>query len=437
MDAMASPKSAVSGDLDATYVATEDEATDVEEDAVEVSIEAAVDGETDVESEAGAVDEGHESETQQTKSEPAEQTVELPPAQDVKEEDASQVEVEVEDEVEDDKKKKENPVATTNKANGKGAKKTDKKKQKKKKGPAQHGLTPAQQQTLKQVTENTSIPVEKRLRSLREAHAEALMQQNGLKTYTSLLENRLELSESELAKTIKLKDRYEALCRELQARNKDIIAKSESANAKQEELRKQSNADFQSALDSLSKKIESNGEMEKINGQLHKALEDASARLKLVEEHHARQLEAKSIELQLSEAKAKQQQQITEGRLKEFQLRAQLQETLLEENKSLKASLESSQSMFGKLHSTVGETDKALKSMRQEMKGLLQNKAKITEENKQLRDRYLTLQETHKTETKRLTAQASKQSAQLDKLKALARSLKEQLDARDQNQAAN
>lgn len=305
----------------------------------------------------------------------------------------------------------------------------------KKKGPAQYSLTPAQRQEIKKLVEDESVPAEKRLKNLREKYAEALMLQNGYETYVKVMEKRLESVENDLTKNVQLKNRLEALCRDLQAHNKKILADSKLATQKQEQLRMQSNAEFQSALDSLSQKIESSGEMERINTQLRKALDDASARLKLIEEHHAKQLEAKGIELQLQSARAAQQHQVMESKLQEYKLRSQLQESLLEENQSLKDSLSSSKSMFDKLYSTVGDTDKALKGMRQEMKGLVQNKAKVMEENRQLRERYATLQETHKTETKRLTAQAATQNAQLDKLKALTRSFKQQLDARDQNQA--
>uniref|UniRef100_A0A7S2R986 Uncharacterized protein n=1 Tax=Mucochytrium quahogii TaxID=96639 RepID=A0A7S2R986_9STRA len=181
----------------------------------------------------------------------------------------------------------------------------------------------------------------------------------------------------------------------------------------------------------ISTKIEAQGEETKVAMELQAKLEAFDERYKIMEEHHQKQLESKGIEIKLVEAKSQHEICLLKTKLEEALQGAKLQVKLMEENETLKKTLNAYQEQFTQVQETMKNSDKVYSDFRKELDLLSKRKKVLEQENKQLVEKYAKLNVQHKSYTKQTTEQMAKQRTQIDKLKCLSRTLKEQLDAAD------
>lgn len=121
-------------------------------------------------------------------------------------------------------------------------------------------------------------------------------------------------AESENNKTRIKKETLESLCRSLQEKNRALLQQvkdiSESSQKENQAIRDK----FTVSLESISKKIEEQAVVQATVGKENDTLRDHLGRVsdmqKLQEEQHARLLKTKDLEVQIAEAKLKQEQEM-------------------------------------------------------------------------------------------------------------------------------
>uniref|UniRef100_A0A7S2R926 Alpha-taxilin n=1 Tax=Mucochytrium quahogii TaxID=96639 RepID=A0A7S2R926_9STRA len=292
-------------------------------------------------------------------------------------------------------------------------------------------LSKQQLQDLKALLEDGTKSTEAKLLLLKEKYMETVQIKNGLDVSVANLTSSLSNEQVELQKTRKVKLTLENLCRELQAQKKKIFADSKRMLELESQQRIAAEKKFQDALADISTKIEAQGEETKVAMELQAKLEAFDERYKIMEEHHQKQLESKGIEIKLVEAKSQHEICLLKTKLEEALQGAKLQVKLMEENETLKKTLNAYQEQFTQVQETMKNSDKVYSDFRKELDLLSKRKKVLEQENKQLVEKYAKLNVQHKSYTKQTTEQMAKQRTQIDKLKCLSRTLKEQLDAAD------
>ena len=218
-------------------------------------------------------------------------------------------------------------------------------------------LSKAEASEVKAVMEDERLAAEEKARAMRDRFVEAAKRANGLEAALAKAAKLAEVKAAEAERAIKMKKTLEKLCRELQDQNQNLLNASRHAAEAEAAQREAANAKFQAAIDEVSRKIEAQSAVEKTSLELQAHLKDMDARVKLSEEHHAKQLEAKEIEIKLVKAKADQQLEVLGQRVKEATVRAQLMDKLSEENKSLHATTAAYKEQFDALSETMKKSE--------------------------------------------------------------------------------
>mmetsp|Transcript_12849 Transcript_12849/g.23819 ORF Transcript_12849/g.23819 Transcript_12849/m.23819 type:complete len:331 (+) Transcript_12849:53-1045(+) len=289
-------------------------------------------------------------------------------------------------------------------------------------------LNKDQAQGIASILDSASLSEVEKSRQLRDRLVEAYKVCNGQQVALGAAAKKAEKHISELEAANRVKSTLEKLCRELREQNKSILAASKKASEAEAAHREATHLKFQGAIDDVSEKIKKQADLERTALELHDKLEKSAKRLELTEEHHAKQLEAKEIEIKLAKAQKDHEVHLLTGQLKEAQLRDDMIGKLVEENKILKQTVQAYKENFEKLTGTMSRSEKMYDSIRGEMTALSKGKATLENENKQLASRLAKLTLKHKTESKESSNTISKQSTQIDKLKSLCRDLKNKLD---------
>ena len=270
---------------------------------------------------------------------------------------------------------------------------------------------------------------------LRSKLSEAWQGANGLEQALGTLLRQHEAQRNDLEQQRRMRTGLEGLCRELRAQNAKVVEASSALEAATAARAQEAATRFQSALDEVSAKIEASSEAERRRLLLEQALAAAEQRLALTQEHAAKQLEAKELELKLAAARAAAAAEQTAQRLALGEEHRRLAEQLAKDNDRLTAAVKSYADQFSGLGDVMKRTDALTRAAKEDLtlaakrrEELERHVAALERDKAAVEQRLAKLSAKAKEDHKAASTLAAKQAAQLDSLKALCHKLKRRLD---------
>jgi len=205
---------------------------------------------------------------------------------------------------------------------------------------------------------------------------------------TNLMIEREKVSE-QLSKANKIKSKMEHLCRELQKQNKLIIEESKKATEEEQSKRQELSKKFHETIQQISTKMEEQGEervkLLKENDLFREKIKNFVEQYQIREKHFETQAKATDLELQLLEAKLKQQAEIaTQESLRAQSYNEQII-TLTSREKELSTQLAYYAEKFEQFQETLTKSNEIFTTFKQEMEKMSKTIKKSEKENGDLR----------------------------------------------------
>eukprot|EP00249_Psilotum_nudum_P013521 c24377_g1_i1 orf=275-1969(-) len=185
------------------------------------------------------------------------------------------------------------------------------------------------------------------------------------------LRKKRDSADAESAKNLLLREKLESLCRELQRQNKQITDECKRIASEEQQKRLDLSSRFQSAIKDVTVKLEEQGNERlrqiKENEMLREKLNHFIHQYEICEQQHAQQFKSKSLELQLSEVKLKQQEELVKQEQSKNQVCKDQIAQLLRNDQDLRAQLSLYGSKFEQFQDTLAKSNEVFASYKKEM----------------------------------------------------------------------
>jgi len=194
---------------------------------------------------------------------------------------------------------------------------------------------------------------------------------------------------AQLQKATNMKSKMEQLFRELQKQNKTIVDESKKTAEQEQEKRQELSKKFHDTIQQISTKMEEQGEdrikLYKENDMFREKLKSFAEQYQLREQHFDTQLKAKDLEMQLLEAKLKQQSEIATQETLRAQAYNEQITTLTAREKELSTQLAYYAEKFEQFQDTLTKSNEIFTTFKQEMEKMSKTIKKSEKENTELK----------------------------------------------------
>ncbi|GLJ26374.1 hypothetical protein SUGI_0508170 [Cryptomeria japonica] len=234
----------------------------------------------------------------------------------------------------------------------------------------------------------------------------------------------------ELKKNISLREKLEALCRELQRQNKMLTEECRKVSTEGQQKRLELSNKFHDAIKDVSTKLEEQKDERisqlKENEKLRDRLKQFSEQYEICKQQFEQQLKKKTLELQLAEIKLQQQQEACNQEQAKSQLYTEQITQLLTTEKNLRFQLAVDGEKFQEFQDTLTKSNEVFESFKKEMEKMAKTIKDLNKENNFLKSKCensdISLIELV-DERAKLKKQLEKTKNQKEKLESLCRSL--------------
>jgi chromosome segregation ATPase len=196
-------------------------------------------------------------------------------------------------------------------------------------------------------------------------------------------------------KTLLQKDKLESLCRELQKELHRIKSLSEKLLKEEQDKRMTLSESFQSSLNDIKKQVDAQEEEKTKQAEQANALRvQFKAFIDKQEEregHFESVLKAKSLELEISNAKLEQQVKLNEQMQIQMQAYEQKIQMLLKNEEEQRLQMAGYAEQFGKVQETLGQSNQLYATFKTEMERLSQKTVQLEKEKRQWSQKYETV----------------------------------------------
>ncbi|KAK9127276.1 hypothetical protein Syun_016073 [Stephania yunnanensis] len=254
----------------------------------------------------------------------------------------------------------------------------------------------------------------------------------GFKSEKEFLEFTLKYQQviAERDAAIAVRDKLESLCRELQRQNKVLMDECKRVSSEGQTMRSELSTKFHNAIKDVSVKLEEQKDeclsQLKENEMLRNKLKQLADQYTLAEQQFTKMLKEKTLELQLSDLKLQQREELLSQEKSQIQLYADQVSQLLATEKSLRLQLAADGEKFQQFQDALLKSNEVFETFKQEIEKMAKSTKDLKKENIFLKGKceksdYALVELVEERE--HMKKQLEKAKNQKEKLESLCRSL--------------
>ncbi|KAK9126808.1 hypothetical protein Scep_015654 [Stephania cephalantha] len=209
----------------------------------------------------------------------------------------------------------------------------------------------------------------------------------GFKSEKEFLEFTLKYQQviAERDAAIAVRDKLESLCRELQRQNKVLMDECKRVSSEGQTMRLELSTKFHNAIKDVSVKLEEQKDeclsQLKENEMLRNKLKQLADQYTLAEQQFTKRLKEKTLELQLSDLKLQQREELLSQEKSQIQLYADQVSQLLATEKSLRLQLAADGEKFQQFQDALLKSNEVFETFKQEIEKMAKSTKDLKKEN--------------------------------------------------------